>query len=75
MIEMISSAGVRYVYSRAELEAKGLVENPHMYLGSGWLFCYVCTEYQYHLALSTPGKSDCYEVCKQCENHVSQRIF
>jgi len=57
------------IYSRKELEAKGLVKNPNMWLSSGFLYCKVCEKHTYHYAMSTLGKSDCYEICKECDNY------
>jgi len=57
------------IYSRKELEAKGKVVNPNMWLGSGFMFCKVCEKYTYHYPMSTKGKSDCYEICEECDNY------
>jgi hypothetical protein len=56
-------------YSREELEHLGLVVNPNMYIGSGWRFCVTCKRYAYVNAMSHPGKSDCFEVCRDCNTH------
>lgn len=63
------------VYTRAELDALGLQVNPHMYLGGGWRHCVVCEHYVYVYAMSTPGASDCFEVCHDCNNHVSREAL
>jgi len=55
--------------SRKELDKKGLVVNPHMWLSSGWIYCKICKDYTKHYAMSHKGKSDCYEVCSKCENY------
>jgi hypothetical protein len=63
---------VKYrAYSRAELDRVGLVVNPNMWLpDGGWHFCAYCKQYTRAYAMSSPGKSNCYEVCKECDNHV-----
>lgn len=54
------------LYTVEELKQKGLVRNPNMYLGSAYFFCKVCEKYTYHYAMSNPGKTDLYSVCREC---------
>jgi hypothetical protein len=58
--------------TRAQLDAAGLVVNPNMWIGSGWLYCRICRDYRHHYAMSHRGKSDCYEVCKECETYSGE---
>ena len=52
--------------TREEMIAAGLVENPNMWIGSGWMWCMGCGTYTYHYAMSHKGQSDCFEVCGEC---------
>lgn len=60
-------------WTRAQLDALGLVENPHMWIGDGWMHCPHCRRYQHHYAMSTPGQSDCFEVCVGCQSYTGYR--
>lgn len=63
------------VVSYDELVAMGLVLNPNMYLGDGFMFCARCNQYTYHFAMSHTGKSDCFELCKDCNSYVAPRAI
>lgn len=70
MPKITEFGNARYLtYTRAELENKGLRENPNMWLGGGFRFCVNCQHHVYVVALSHPGKADCYEVCRECNTH------
>lgn len=56
-----------------ELIVMGLVPNPNMYVGAGFMFCANCNHYTYHFAMSNRGKSDCFELCKDCNSFVAPR--
>lgn len=51
------------------MKHNGLVVNPHMWIGDGWLFCVYCKQNTLHFAMSHPGMSDCFEVCEVCHLH------
>lgn len=54
-------------YTDNELYSAGKTVNHNMWLnGDGWAFCPGCSIHTYHVALSTPGEPDCWEVCRLC---------
>lgn len=54
--------------TQSELEADGAVLNPHVYLGSGFIYCGKCRQYTYHFAMTYPyPNSRVYEVCRDCK--------
>ena len=55
--------------TKKELESQGLVVNPNMWLGSGWMHCKVCKKYTYHYAMSHKGQNDCYEICRESDTY------
>lgn len=57
---------------RAELLADGAVQNPHVYLGSGFIYCGRCLQYTYHDALTYPYPQSglVYEVCLTCDTYT-----
>ena len=61
------------VYTVQELESRGLIRNPNMWIGNGWFYCVVCSEYTYHFAMSHRNDSDCFEICKQCKSYSGHR--
>jgi hypothetical protein len=67
LIETVQYGLVRYrVFTVADL---GVVRNPHMWIGGGFLFCVGCQTYRTHDAYSHWGMSDCFEVCRTCERY------
>lgn len=62
------------VYTKQELEARGLVVNNHMWIASGWMFCINCNSYQYHYAMSHKSVPNCIEVCRTCDCHVADKL-
>lgn len=61
------------VISYDEMTSMGLVLNPNMYIGNGYMFCGNCNDYTYHFAMSHRGQADCYELCKDCNSYVAPR--
>jgi len=57
--------------SRDELIKHGVVDNPNMWIGDAWLYCFPCNRYTYHYAMSHRGKYDCFEVCKECQQYTN----
>jgi hypothetical protein len=67
LIETVQYGLVRYrVFTVADL---GVVRNPNMWIGGGFLFCVGCQTYRTHDAYSHWGMSDCFEVCRTCQRY------
>lgn len=62
------------IVTRPELVEAGLVPNPHLWIGDGWIYCRVCERYTFHQAWSVPQQAQpvCFEVCLSC-NYYSGR--
>jgi hypothetical protein len=65
--------GSRRTWTRAQLDAAGLVPNLNMWIGAGWIYCGYCRRYQTHYAMSHAGTSDCFEVCVGCDTYTGWR--
>ena len=67
---LLPDAAPRYL--ARTVEELGVVRNPRMWIGHGWLYCVGCRSYQFHVAYSHPGTSDCYEVCRTCARYYER---
>ena len=56
-------------YRAFTVEELGVVPNPHMWIGSGQIFCVGCQAARLHDAYSHPGLGDCFAVCRKCERY------
>ncbi len=70
MITEITYGVVKYtVIPQEEIAVLGAVENPHCYLGDGYLHCPNCRKYNHHKVMSK-GHTH-YEICDGCKSYVS----
>lgn len=54
------------ILTRKELENKGYVLNPNLWLGSGYIYCSNCKDYHMHYGMSK-SNGDYVIVCFICD--------